>query len=236
MSTRSIHQFAEKVALVSDAASPIGRAVSMQLALNGCFVVGLFPATAAGGSTVVGELTDLGTLAHEFRRDPWNEDEAAAVAADVDRLYGRLDILVNCLKFRPESQFQTIRESDFLDVLKINVGAVSLLTRSVFDLMKDRPKPKIVNVTSASDEPGDEVFTAAQAAIVSLTQSLSRSFPTNFRVNGVAVNDPQVASAQDDELPLRPGSATAPDDVARAILFLLSSESTLLNGETLRLG
>ena len=66
MSVQSIHQFAEKVALISDASSPVGRAVAMQLALQGSYVIGLFG--EEGGS--LDELVELGTLAHGIKADP----------------------------------------------------------------------------------------------------------------------------------------------------------------------
>lgn len=236
MSVQSIHQFAEKVALVSDAASPIGRAVSMQLALNGCFVIGLFPSAAGDQGVAMNELTELGTLAHAFNIDPSSEAGAAVAAAEVERLFGRLDLLVNCLKYTPESPFQTIAESEFLDVLKKNVGAVGFLTRAVFDLMNGRPKPKIVNVVTNCDKNVNPVFAASQAAVVSITRSLAAALPAKFRVNAVAAVDRKEQDTTGDELPLRPTSSVAPDDVARTILFLLSSESILMNGEVVALG
>jgi len=66
MSVQSIHQFAEKVALISDAASPVGRAVAMQLALQGSYVIGLFQDEVGS----LDELAELGTLAHGLKADP----------------------------------------------------------------------------------------------------------------------------------------------------------------------
>lgn len=236
MSARSVHQFAEKVALVSDAASPIGRAVSMQLALNGCFVIGLFPNGSADGDSSLNELVELGTLAHSFNIDPSNASGAAAAAAEVSRVYGRLDLLVNCLKYTSESPFQSIGESEVLDVLRRNIGSAAFLTQGVFGLMNERPRPKIVNIASVGQEIADPVFAASQAGIISLTDSLAKSFPTHFRINCVAVNDEPNSSQSEDGLNLRQGMKNAPDDVARTVLFLLSSESILMNGKTVRLG
>ncbi|NOT47250.1 MAG: SDR family oxidoreductase, partial [Acidobacteria bacterium] len=215
---------------------PIGRAVSMQLALNGCFVVGLFPSAARSEAVAMNELTELGTLAHAFGIDPAGEAGAAEAAAEVERLFGRLDLLVNCLKYESESPFQTIAESEFLDVLKKNIGAAGFLTRAVLDLMADRPKPKIVNVTTAFADSGDPVFAASQAAIISLTRSFATSLPSKFRVNAVAVRAPAESEENEEDPLFRPQMKTASDDVARTILFLLSSESTLLNGEVVVLG
>lgn len=227
---QSIHQFAEKVALVSDASSPVGRAVAMQLALQGCFVVGLFQ-TANNGS--LDELVELGTLANAVNADPSTYPGAAAAAAEVERLYGRLDLLVNCLKFRPESSFEKTTESEFLDVVARNLGSVHFLTQAVFSLMKDRPKPKIVNLASAEDTAASPVFTAAQAGVLALTRAMADQFSERFRVNCVTVQEAKYDAAPEPDALYRRSSGVAPDDVARAVLFLLSSESIGMNGQTL---
>ena len=232
MSPQTVHQYAEKVALVSDAASPIGRAVAMQLALQGSYVIGLFP---AGGRGNVNELVELGTLAHAVALDPSGTDGANFAAAEAERLFGRLDLLVNCLKFRPESSFETMTESDFMNTVNRNFGAAYFLTRAVFGLMKGRPKPKIVNLISTIGDKGEPLFDAMQSAVAGLTRSLASEFPKNFRVNCVEVREGKSRQQNETEM-LRDSGVVAPDEVARAVLFLLSSESAAMNGQVLKLG
>lgn len=229
MSVQSIHQFAEKVALISDAADPIGRAIAMQLALNGAYVIGLFKENSGS----LQELIELGTLAHAVNADPSTDAGALFAAEEVERIFGRLDLLVNCLKFRPESTFETVTEQHLVEIMRCNVGSVQFLTRSVIRLMTDRPKPKIVNVVSAGGEP---VFAASQAGVISLTTSMATGFPSNFRVNCVQVPEEPRHDAGAEPALLRPSAQVAPDDVARTVLFLLSSESTGMNGQVVRLG
>ena len=93
----------------------------------------------------------------------------------VDKLFGRLDLLVNCLKFRPESSFENVTESVYLDTVNRNLGSVYFLTNAVFGLMKARPKPKIVNVVFAADNKCEPLFAASQAGIVGLTRSMATS-------------------------------------------------------------
>ncbi len=232
MSVQSIHQFAEKVALISDASSPIGRAVAMQLALNGSYVIGLFQ--EEGGS--LQSLVELGTLAHALRADPSNSAGAAEAATEVDKLFGRLDLLVNCLKFRSESSFENDTGSAFADTVNRNLGSVYYLTNAVLGLMKARPKPKIVNIASVPDEEIDPLVSASQAGIIGLTRSMARTFPKNFRINCVEVVEASEDHANGEGLMLRSDGFVAPDDVARTVLFLLSSESVGTNGRSIRLG
>jgi NAD(P)-dependent dehydrogenase (short-subunit alcohol dehydrogenase family) len=235
MSPQTVHQFAERVALVSDAGSRIGRAVSMQLALQGSFVIGLFPRAASEQEASVSELVELGTLAHGAAIDPSTMEGARAAAETVNGLFGRLDLLVNCLKYTPESSFETMTEPDFHAVVGQNLGSAFFLTQSVIGLMKIRPKPKIVNLISAADSRTEPIFAATQAAVAGLTRSLAATLPDKFRTNCVQVNERQEQTETADELFLRPGSI-APDDVARAVLFLLSSESIGMNGQVVTVG
>lgn len=235
MSSQSVHQFAEKVALISDAASRIGRAAAMQLALNGSFVIGLFPGENGKNDNTVNELVELGTVAHAVNADPSTLAGANVAAAAVERLFGRLDLLVNCLKFKPQSSFENVTESDFLDTVAKNLGSVHFLTRAVFGLMKDRPKPKIVNIVSAGDEAANPLFAASQAGVIGMTRALAAAFPANFRINCVEVKESNNGiTAEEDEL-FQPNSSVAPDDVARTVLFLLSSEAIGINGQVIKL-
>lgn len=232
MSPQSVHQFAEKVSLISDASSPIGRAAAMQLALQGSFVIGLFP---SGGEAAVNELVELGTLADGFAVDASGPEGSKAAADEVERLFGRLDLLVNCLKHRPESSFEAMSEPDFAKTVSGNLSSAYFLTHAVLGLMKGRPKPKIVNVISAFSGHREPLFDAMQSAIAGLTSSLANELPKNFRVNCVEVPGGRFLQKNTEQL-LRDPDAVAPDDAARVILFLLSSESISLNGQVLRLG
>jgi len=104
-------------------------------------------------------------------------------------------------------------------------------------LMKARPKPKIVNIVSALDTSETEKnvpAAAAQKSVIGLTESLAKALPENFRVNAVAVSEKQVGREDLDAELFRAKAGIAEDDVARTVLFLLSSEAVGLNGQTLK--
>lgn len=236
MSLPSIHQFAEKVALVSDASSPVGRAIAIQLALNGAFVLGMHPTGSGTSARWAAELAELGTLARSFGADGWTEAGARKAAEEVERTFGRLDILVNCLKFEPESSFQDITESGLSDTLMRNIGPAVFLPRSLTGLMAPRPRPTIVNVAATVEDAGDPLFAAAQAGLKDLTATLARVLPSSFRINGVEYLNGAGSGAEGEAIGPGRKRPTAPDDVARAVMFLLSSESKAVNGNILRLG
>ena len=236
MSPQSIHQFSEKVSLISDGTSAVGRAVALQLALQGSFVIVALPEPSAETTRAVQGLVALGTLAKAVNANVSTLEGINDLVAEVDQAFGRLDLLVNCLKYTPESSFEDSTESDFSDTIDKNLRSAYFLTKAAMRLMKDRPKPKIVNIISAGDvarTSENALFMASQSAVIGLTKSLAESLPGNFRINCVAVSDREREKSDLDEDLFRQEMTIPADDVARTVLYLLSSESIGLNGEVL---
>lgn len=233
------HVFSEKVALVTDAASPIGRAVSMQLGLYGCFVIAAVSAASEGERNAVDELKTLGTLAHSFDADTSTAKGAAALIDSVGEVYGRLDLLVNCLSAPDADRFATALDEDVDSVLNAVIKPAYLLTRESIRLAEGRPSVRVVNVVTNRErgEAGEGMFVAAaNSAVESLTRSLADHLPPKFRINAVSVTEREMPGGDLDRELFRPRSSVDPDDVARAVVYLLSSESKGVSGHILRIG
>ena len=121
----SIHAFAEKVALVINGSEGIGRAVALQLALQGSYVIVSYTKQSAQQLNALEELKSLGTLASAFEFI-----DAENLLSEAANLFGRLDLLINCLdpKLNHSSRFRQSLKS--------------------LPHMHFRPKPAIVNVIS----------------------------------------------------------------------------------------
>ena len=237
MPTPTVHAFAEKVALITDGASPIGRAVALQLALQGAFVIVGFSRSSEENKRALTELQNLGTLANSVETDISTVEGAKKLVAEVEKMFGRIDLLINCLKIDNDSEFEKMTEDVFDKTLDANLKAAFFVTQAALPLMKTRPKPKIVNVVSAldTDETAQNIlFASSQKAVIGLTESLAKSLPKNFRVNAVAVSEKQGKDENLDAKLFRAKKGISEDDAARTILFLLSSEAIGLNGQTLR--
>lgn len=236
MPVQSIHQFAEKVALVTDGANPIGRAVALQLALQGCYVVVGFSNASDEDRRAVRELESLGTLATGVEADTSTADGAKRLIDAVEKLYGRLDLLVNTLKFRVDSSFEETSETVWMQTVDANLKATFFIMQSAVKLMKSRPKPAIVNVVAETAEETDDLpFLLTQKSIIDLTESLAKRLAPKFRVNAIAVGEAKRKTVENLDAELF-GAPTriAYDDAARAILFLLSSEAVGINGQVLK--
>ena len=129
MPAQSIHAFAEKVALVINGSEGVGRAVALQLALQGCYVIVSFSGESIENKRALAELKSLGTLAHSVE---WTN--AKNLIDEVDKLFGRLDLLINCVKSEADSTFQ-----------------IETMTNESIRLMNERPKPSIVNVVMTKE-------------------------------------------------------------------------------------
>lgn len=235
MSVQSIHAFAEKVALVTDGASPIGRAVALQLALQGSFVIIGYSKAEAGARSSIDELISLGTLASAVEADVSEPCGADRLIENIDKTFGRLDLLVNCLKFQTDSSFEQTTEDIFAETVKRNLTSAFFMTQRALRLMEPRPKPRIVNVSFAG-ESGNIAFDVLQSAVRQLTRSLADDLPGNFRVNGVEVHESKVPAVPEFDVELiRPKQGVSPDDVARTVLYLLSPEAAALNGQIIAL-
>jgi 3-oxoacyl-[acyl-carrier protein] reductase len=237
MPAPSIHAFAEKVAVITDGASATGRAVALQLALQGAYVIVGFQNSNEETTRAIGELQNLGTLANAVETDVSSPDGAKKLIAAVEATFGRIDLLVNCLNFAPDSAFEEVSEEVFDEALHKNLRSAFFVTQAAVRLMKTRPKPKIVNVVSALDTTetsGDALFAASQKAVWGLTESLAETLPEKFRVNAVAVGEKRGQAEELDAELFRPRAGILSDDVARTVLFLLSSEAIGLNGQILK--
>jgi 3-oxoacyl-[acyl-carrier protein] reductase len=236
MSVQSVHQFAEKVALITDGENPIGRAVALQLALQGCYVIVGFSNVSEENRRALQELQSLGTLANHVESDVSTVRGAQNLVSEVEKLYGRLDLLVNTLKYRSDSTFEETSEAVWTRTVDANLKATFFILQAAVKLMKARPKPAIVNVVAeCKTDENDLAFILTQESIVGLTESLAKRLTPKFRVNAVSVGEAERKTVENLDAELfRAQTGIQYDDAARAILFLLSSEAVGLNGQVLR--
>lgn len=148
MPAQSVHAFAEKVSLIINGHENVGRAVALQLALQGAYVIVGFTEGSDESKSALNELKSLGTLAHAVQFT-----NAKDLIDEVEKIYGRIDFLVNCVKSEADSVFQ-----------------INTITEESVRLMSSRPKPSIVNVS-------------ADEKAVELSKKFAAELPKNFRVN-----------------------------------------------------
>ncbi len=206
------------------------------ISFHGAYVIVGFADGDGGTESVLNELKTLGTLANAVKSDITTVAGTANLIAEVEKMFGRIDLLVNCLRFQSDSEFEETMEDAFEKTIDQNLKSAFFVTQAALPLMKTRPKPEIVNVVSAIDTPEtelDAVFAALQNALIGLTKSLAKSLPKKFRVNVVAVSEKKTVSENLDAELFRPTTNVSADDATRTIVYLLSAEAVGLNGQIL---
>ncbi|MDP2949309.1 MAG: SDR family oxidoreductase [Chloroflexota bacterium] len=230
------------VALVTGAASGIGRATALLFAAEGAREAILDWNCEAGGETarLIGERGgEAVALVGDVSKE---EDVAAAVRATVDR-FGRLDILVNDAAIEFWGKAADTKVEDWDRVLAVDLRGVFLCCKHAIPRMLEQGSGAIVNIASVNGLvgiPAHAAYNAAKGGIIALTRQMAVDYgPDNIRVNCICpttTETPMVEAVLTEDLrryliqqhPLR--RLAQPEDVAYAALYLASDEASCLTG------
>jgi 3-oxoacyl-[acyl-carrier protein] reductase len=226
MPGQNLRGFAEKVALVTGGSSRIGRAVALQLALEGAYVILQSEALSETDNHFINELQSLGTLASAVRGTVATSAGVDKIFSAVEPIFGRLDILVNAAGNESLNHYDQWWDAKLGTMSK---GAY-LCSIAAQKLMAGRPSPAIVNV-AVWDDLADEQFLAmrlaASRALEGVTLGLAEKLERRIRVNCVALKE-RAAGANSEQ-------TVASDDAARVCVYLLSGEAKAIRGQVIRL-
>jgi 3-oxoacyl-[acyl-carrier protein] reductase len=237
---------AGKTAIVTGAATGIGRATAELLAARGARVIaaGLQPERL---DTTVQRITAAGGEALAVEADVSDPGQIAALAARARDAYGGAQILVNNAAIYPLGPWYEADAAQWDAVFATNVRGYFLLARAVRPQMLAAGGGAIVNVASVTFYTGEALlvsYVASKGAVIGFTRALAREAgPEGIRVNAVAPGAfPTAATAiHADQEALWRGVLDAqslkrrgePEDVARAIAFFASDDSGFVTGQTL---
>jgi len=234
-----------QVALVTGAATGIGRATALALATEGARVWINHCGQQDLAEQLVAEIIAYGGDACAVEADV---SDPAAVAAMFETILGAgpLDMLVNNAGVILEKPFLATDEADWARVLGVDLSAVYRCCRHALAHMQPRRSGAIVNVTSDLGFLGREHYAAyctAKAGVIGLTRSLAREFAADgIRVNGVAPGPIATAMVSPEhmseqwmakELAIPMARLGTPEEVAAAIVFLLSPRASYFTGQML---
>ena len=230
-------RFADKVVLVTGAASGIGLATARRFADEGARVA-LVDRDAEG---LPGAAAQLAGETLQLVCDVGVEEQVAAAAGQLMERFGRLDVVVNNAGLMVFKPIEALDGADWLKVLQVDLLGAFYFIKQAFLHM--RPGGAIVNLSSIhaiATELHVAPYAAAKAALLSLTRSAAlEGTPKGIRVNAVlpgAVdtpmlwNNPQVKSGAEH---LDAGEVGKPADVAAAVAFLASGEAAFIQGASL---
>lgn len=225
-------------AWVTGGASGIGSAIAATLAAAGARVVSL-DRTYPDGPLVTG-----GPIACA-RIEIGDRASVEVVAASLVAAAHEPDILVNCAGVTRDAPVWKLDADDWSAVLNVNLSGPFYLTRAVVPLMRERRAGAIVNIASVNGlrgKFGQSNYSASKGGLIALTRTLARELgPRGIRVNAVApgmIATPMTdALAADVRERAERESALArigrPEDVAAAVLFLVSPLAAHVTGHVL---
>ncbi|MEH6940487.1 3-oxoacyl-[acyl-carrier-protein] reductase [Bacillus sp. JJ722] len=235
----------DQVALVTGASRGLGRAIALELASQGASVIVNYAGSEDKAKAVVEEIKALGQQAIAVRCNVANSEEVASMVKTAVEEFGKIDILVNNAGVTRDNLLMRMKEEEWDTVLDTNLKGVFLCTKSVTRPMMKQRKGRIINVASVVGvvgNAGQANYVAAKAGVIGLTKTTARELaPRGITVNAIAPGF--ITTDMTDQLPdeVRTGLLSQiplarfgqPEDIAKVVSFLASSDSAYMTGQTL---
>lgn len=235
-----------RVILVTGSSRGIGAEVAAKAAAEGATVAIHYRGSADGAEQTLARVRSAGADGATFAADIADGPQAEALVAAVIGRFGRVDGLVNNAGRTLVGPFLEIEPAQWDDVLRTDLTAAFHTCRAVLPSMTERGSGTIVNIASRLGQmgvPETAAYSAAKAGLIGLTRALAREFgPRGVRINAVAPGvtltemttdlvDSEEGRRRLRDMPL--GRFGRADEVADAVIFLLSDDSSLFLGQTL---
>jgi len=242
----STNKLTGKVALVTGASKGIGASIAKTLAAEGAAVAVNYASSKSGADKVVAEITAGGGKAIAIQANVAKPADIKRLFAEVKKAFGRLDVLVNNAGIYEFSPLDSITEEQFHKHFDLNVLGLILSTQAAVKLF-DSGGGSIINVSSLVSTmgfPEAAVYSGTKGAVDAITRSLAKELGSRgIRVNAInpgmvetegthsaGIAESDMRKQVEAQTPL--GRIGQPRDIAGAAVFLASSDSSWITGET----
>lgn len=234
----------DKVAIVTGAAQGIGRAIALLLAKEGAHIV-VSDINLPKAQETAQEIEGLGRKALPIQVNVVSLEDVEKMVATVIERFGRVDILVNNAGITRDRLILRMTEEDWDAVLDVNLKGTFNCTKAVLRHMAKQKSGKIVSIASVVGEMGNAGqgnYAASKAGVIGFTKSMAREFAQRgININAVAPG--YIETAMTDAIPeaareewkkwIPMQRFGQPEDVAQAVLFLVSEASNYITGQVL---
>lgn len=235
----------EKTALVTGASRGIGRAIALALASKGYAVALNYAGSREAAEAVQKEIEEAGGKAFTVQGDVSKSEDVDRIFKTVKDEFGGLDVLVNNAGINRDALLIRMKESNWDDVIATDLKSDFLTIKAAAAMMMRKRKGSIINISSVvglMGNIGQANYVAAKAGVIGLTKACAKEMAArNIRVNAVAPGF--VETAMTDGIPekIREGMIASiplgrmgqPEDIARAVCFLASDDSSYITGQVL---
>jgi NAD(P)-dependent dehydrogenase (short-subunit alcohol dehydrogenase family) len=231
-----------QVAIVTGAGRNIGEEIAKLLAAEGARVA-VVDLDAGRGGRVATEIRQSGGDAELFIADVSRGSDVDELVRAVVARFGRIDILVNNVAISDNKHILDITEEEWDRVLAVTLKSQFLMGKHVAQQMVAQGSGgRIVNIGSTSGFMGRSraiAYSAAKGGVANLTRAMAAQLaPHKIRVNAIVPNKIGSPVGKDELDPTRPvpnmaGRPGEPKEAAKAVLFLVSDDSTFVYGANL---
>jgi 3-oxoacyl-[acyl-carrier protein] reductase len=237
--------FEGRVAIITGGSRGIGRAIAELMASRGAdLVIADYQFELAKNSaSEISKQTDQKVIAVEV--DVSNLEMAQTMAKTVLNEFGKIDILVNNAGITRDDLLMRMKESDWDDVININLKGAWNCSKAVLRPMMKARYGRIVNISSVSGQAGQAGqtnYSASKAGLIGLTKAMAREVASRgIAVNAVAPGFIPTALTNDLPNDLKDyilsatpmGRMGKPEEIAYAVAFLASDEASYITGQVL---
>ena len=240
----SVLKLKGQVALVTGAAQGIGKAVALLLAEEGADIA-ISDVNFEKAEETAKEIEALGRRAMAIRANVAAFDEVERMVQAVIERFHQIHILVNNAGIARDKLLLRMNEEDWDLVLDINLKGTFYCTKAVIRYMSKQRGGKIVNIASVVGQMGNAGqanYSASKAGVIGLTKTIAREFASRgINVNAIApgyivtpMTEALPEKAKEDLKRMIPMERLGqPEDVAQAVLFLVSEASNYITGQVI---
>ena len=235
----------KRVALVTGGNRGIGAAITRALARDGVAVAAGYHRNREGAEELAEKLRADGLTVSVHQGNVGSPEDCQRVAQEVLDQHGQIDYLVNNAGVTQDKTVRKMTIDDWHEVLRINLSGAFYMTKAVLDHMLERKSGRIVNISSVIGQTGNvgqANYAASKSGLFGLTKSLAlETARKGITVNCVApgfIETDMVAKVPEDVLEkivgdIPVGRLGQPEEVARAVQFLLDDHAAYITGTVL---
>jgi len=235
-----------RVALVTGGSRGIGRAIATTLAMRGHAVALTYATNAHGARDAADEISRAGGRALAVRLVAEDRASISRAVDEVRTKLGVIAVLVNNAAIAQEKPFLELTDGDWDRMLAVNLRGPFACAQEVLPDMLTQRWGRIVNVSSVGGQWGgmNQVhYACAKAGLNNLTRSLAKLYSaqgvlTNTVAAGLVAtdmiaNELETEAGREKVRNIPAGRIAAPDDIARAVAFLVSDDASYITGQTI---
>lgn len=234
-----------KNALVTGAGRGIGKAIALELAAKGAFVIVNYNGSKEAAEQNVAEIKAAGGDAIAYQCSVSDYEACGAMITALIKEYAHIDILVNNAGITRDGLLMKMSEEDFDAVINTNLKGCFNTIRHMSRYFLKQRAGKIINISSVSGilgNAGQANYSASKAGVIGLTKAVARELASRgINVNAVApglvetdMTDALSDSVKENlksQIPL--GKIGHPQDIAKAVAFLASPDANYITGQVL---